>query len=224
MQSIPDSPTAATTAAETITLHGIQEDSTSARTAADVLDDQLFRKLAWQSAGIMALLFFVVAAIAFFFREPIGTLALLTVEYLGPIGIFFGVLAADGLTFPIPPTSYMFVTAAADAPVLPAVTAACIASLFGGSLAYFVGPFLTRVPILGRRIEFFRPRGQDLFDRWGLWTIAVAAITPVPFSIACWFAGIYRMPYRKFLAISLIRAPRMLAYYAIFALGWTSFT
>lgn len=192
------------------------------KSATDVVDDQLFRRLAWQSVIIMAVLFAIVAATALFFREPIAEIAVTMVEHLGPLGIFFGVLAADGLTFPIPPTTYMFVAVAASTPVIPALTAAFVASLFGGTLAYFVGPFLTRMPIIGHRIEAFRPRGQALFERWGLWTVAVGALTPLPFSIICWFAGIYRMPFRKFFLISLIRAPRMLVYYALFALGWTA--
>ncbi len=170
----------------------------------------------------MVVLFAIVAALAIFFRAPITEIAVTLVERLGPLGIFFGILLADGFTFPIPPTTYVFVAVAAETPIVPALTAAFIASLFGGTIAYFVGPFLTKMPFIGRRIEAFRPRGQALFERWGLWTVAVGAITPLPFSIICWFAGIYRMPFRKFFLISLIRAPRMLVYYALFALGWTA--
>ena len=38
--------------------------------------------------------------------------------------------------------------------------------------------------------------------------------------ITCWMAGIYKMPYGKFLLATLFRAPRMVAYYYLFVLGW----
>ncbi|MBA2664075.1 MAG: VTT domain-containing protein [Bradymonadaceae bacterium] len=190
--------------------------------ATDIVDDRLFRKLAWQSAGITLLLFAVVVIIALLFREPVTQIATVVIEHLGILGIFLGVLAADGLTFPIPPTTYLFVAVAAEAPMAPVLIAAGLASVLGGSLAYFVGPYLQKVPFLDRRIEAFRPRGEALFERFGGWTIAIAALTPLPFSIMCWFAGIYNMPYRRFFAITLIRAPRLVIYYGLFILGWTA--
>lgn len=190
--------------------------------AVDIADDPLLRKLLWQSVGAMVLLFGIVAILAIFLREPITMVAHRIVESLGLVGIFFGVLAADGLMFPIPPTTYLFIAVAANVPIIPVLIVCAVASFLGGALAYLLGPTLQRVPFINRRIEAFRPRGEALFKRWGGWTIAIAAVTPLPFSLVCWFAGIYRMPFARFISVSVVRAPRLLVYYGIFTLGWTA--
>jgi membrane protein YqaA with SNARE-associated domain len=192
-----------------------------AKTAAINLgNDRLLRKLAWQSVGAMGVMFGLIVTSALLFRQPISTLATAIIEHLGVWGIFVGVIAADGFTFPIPPTTYLFVAVAAGAPVIPVLAASAIASLFGGAIAYTVGPALQRLPFFGPRIEAFRPRGEALFKRWGVWTIAVAALTPLPYSVICYFAGIYKMPFKKFFVISLVRAPRLAVYLLLFTVGW----
>src|SRR5690606_279820 len=157
-----------------------------------------------------------VVATALFFREPIAALATTMIETLGVWGVFLGVIAGDGFTFPIPPTTYLFVAVASGVPFLPVLSACVIASFFSGSIAYGVGPLLLKVPFIGPRIEAFRPRGEALFRRWGVWTVAVAALTPLPYSLTCYLAGIYKMPFKNFFLISLIRAPRMVVYFLLF--------
>jgi membrane protein YqaA with SNARE-associated domain len=190
--------------------------------AVDIADDPLVRKLLWQSVAAMVVLFAIVATLAIFFKDPITSIAHQLVDNLGIVGIFLGVLAADGLMFPIPPTTYLFIAVAAGIPIIPVLIAAAVAGLLGGAMAYGLGPTLQKVPFLNRRIEAFRPRGEQLFKRWGSWTIAIAAVTPLPFSLICWFAGIYRMPFKRFISVSAVRAPRLLVYYGIFTLGWAA--
>ena len=61
-----------------------------------------------------------------------------------------------------------------------------------------------------------------LLKKWGLWTVVIAALTPIPFSIVCWFAGIYKMPYRPFFIGTLVRFLRFALFYYLFVIGWTS--
>src|SRR5690554_6088215 len=156
------------------------------------------RRLLWQSLGIMLVMFASAAALGYWLRDPITALATDFVRVLGPLGIFLGVLAADALSFPIPASTYLFAGVAADAAVFPVLIATSLASLIGGALAYLIGPQIARIPFLDRRLELFRPRGEALFKRWGAWAVGIAAVTPMPFSIICWLAGIYRMPFKRF--------------------------
>ena len=82
-----------------------------------------------------------------------------------------------------------------------------------------LGPYVGRVPFLRNKIEQWRVKGEHLFDRWGVWTVAIGALSPLPYSITCWFAGIYNMPYRRFFLATLFRIPRIIAYYMIFRPG-----
>ncbi len=179
------------------------------------------RNILVQTALITALLFGVVVLLATVFAEPTKALADWMVQTLGLSGIFLGVFAADAFTFPIPPDTYLLIAVASETGVVEVLSTICLASILAGITAYFVGPFLTKFPYLGHKIEHFRPRGEALFRRFGVWAVAIAALTPVPFSIVCWMAGIYNMPKGKFLATLLFRIPRFIGYFYIFVLGWS---
>ena len=49
----------------------------------------------------------------------------------------------------------------------------------------------------------------------------MGSISPVPFSLLCNLSGLYRVPFRIFLVLSLFRIPRLLVFYALIRLGWS---
>src|SRR5699024_2773959 len=120
-------------------------------------------------------------------------LSLKTVDYLGLSGIFLAVIASDAFGFPIPPSTFLFAAVASGSPVFGLLILISLTSILGGTIAYLIGPWIGKLPLLKRILERARPRGERLIDRWGVWAIGVAAITPLPFPIFCWLAGIYRM-------------------------------
>lgn len=188
----------------------------------DIADDPYLRHLASKSIAFLALSFFLVLALGYFLRDPITYYAGEAVTFFGPLGIFFGVLGSDAFGLPIPPSTVLFASVAAGAPAALVLLLVSTASLLGGTTAYFVGPFIGKLPILRTVLERFRPRGELLYKRWGTWTVLIAALTPLPFAPFCWLAGIYKMPFKRFVSAAFVRAPRMLVYYAIFVLGWTT--
>lgn len=179
------------------------------------------RLLVLRTVATTVLIVAAIAVVAVFARAPAERLADWVVGHLGNGGIFLAVVLADALTFPVPPDTYLLAAVASHADELSIVTIIAVASVIAGNFAYGLGPLLQHVPFLGTRIEKFRPKGEALFRKWGLWTVVVAALTPVPFSIICWFAGIYKMPYRPFFVGTLARVPRFVLYYYLFELGWT---
>ena len=56
--------------------------------------------------------------------------------------------------------------------------------------------------------------------RYGFWAIAVAAITPFPFSAATWASGAAGISPRIVLLGSLFRAPKVLFYFVLIVLSW----
>lgn len=188
----------------------------------DIIDDPFFRKLAWQTVAILFLAVVGIVLLAIFLKEPVTAAATSAVKTLGIPGIIAGVIASDVFGFPVPPSTYLFAAVAAGSPVTTLLILVSLTSIISGTLAYLLGPWIGKLPILCRILERFRPRGEVLIRRWGVWAVGVAAITPLPFPILCWLAGIYQMPYKRFFATTLLRAPRMIIYYALFALGWTS--
>jgi membrane protein YqaA with SNARE-associated domain len=56
-----------------------------------------------------------------------------------------------------------------------------------------------------------------MVQRYGRLTVALGALTPLPFSITCWCAGGLGMPLARFLPVSLLRVPRYVVYYLAIA-------
>ena len=178
--------------------------------------------LAVRSVAGLGLLLVAVIALGSVAGEMITPWAAVLIDALGPAGVALGVLASDALGVPVPPTTYVFVAVASGGPVLLLLCTAIFFSLLGASLAFCLGPHLGRLKIVRIRLERFESVGSPLFQKWGVWTVAVAAMTPVPFSVSCWLAGAYKMRYPPFLAATCFRIPQILGYYALFVFGWAS--
>ncbi len=166
-------------------------------------------------------LFGLAVLLSQYLEQPTRTFARWVLEELGLAGIFLSVLAADAFTFPVPPDTYLLVAVAAETTVVPILATVIVASLMATVIAYWFGPQIVKIPLIRKRVERFEAKGVALFQKYGLWTVTLAALTPIPFSIVCWFAGIYRMPFLRFVAATLTRIPRFIAYYYLIVLGWT---
>jgi membrane protein YqaA with SNARE-associated domain len=178
------------------------------------------RRLVLETLLFTAAVVCAVALLGYFFRAPLESVARWLIRALGYAGLFGGVFAADAFTLPIPPDFYLFVSIAGGSNVALTLIACSAASVLGGNLAYALGPYIGRMPLLQQRLADYRPRGEYLFEQWGGWAVGIAAMTPVPFSIVSWLAGIYRMRYPAYFVASLFRIPRIVGYYALYAYGW----
>lgn len=167
----------------------------------------------------LALVLVLIGLAGVFFHDALMAATNWAHETLGAFGLFVIVALADSVAVPIPPDVVLVVvanTSLADSwyVIVPALG---VVSTAAGSVGWLLGRRLgdTRVPTLlfGR----FRKRNQALVTRYGAWGVALGAMTPVPFSVTCWGAGMFNMPYRPFFAASLLRIPRHLLYYAAIA-------
>lgn len=60
---------------------------------------------------------------------------------------------------------------------------------------------------------------QRVLDRYGMKAVAVAALTPLPYSIFCWAAGAGRLSFKLFLLVSTLRFVRVVGYLYLIQLG-----
>lgn len=138
---------------------------------------------------------------------------------LGWPGLAVIVFCADSLTAPIPPDLVLIVVAKTELSHAWAwwVPLAGVLSSFAGTLGWLLGKWLGSragvAPLLAR----FRARHAGFVERYAGLTVALGALTPLPFSITCWSAGAVGMPLAKFFPISLLRVPRYVAYYLAIA-------
>ena len=121
---------------------------------------------------------------------------------------------AEASFFPIPPDVLLIAIVAARPAAWLRAAAACSAGSFAGAaVGYGIGAFLMVAvgePIIAfYGAEHHWDRFVALADRWGIWFLAVAAFTPIPFKVATIAAGATMLPLGPFLATTLLgRAAR----------------
>jgi membrane protein YqaA with SNARE-associated domain len=178
------------------------------------------RRSAIQAIVVLALLVALLGALGLAYEAELLAATAWVHRELGVPGLFGIVLACDGLGAPIPPDLVLVVTS--KTPLAASwkwlVPGFGVASASAGTLGWWLGKRLgeTRLAarLLGRRR---RARGEKLVARYGRWAVAIGAVTPIPFSITCWIAGTFRMPFTACAPMTLLRIPRYLVYYLAIA-------
>ncbi len=182
------------------------------------------RRLLWSSALAVIGLFAVVAMLGAWFREPLTSAGGWFVQTLGGPGIAIGFLIPDAFTVPIPNDAFLALGRAGQMPTGPLLAWAMLGSVCGGCLGWSIGRGLRRHGGVDR---FLSGRGRALdraLRRHGLWVVAVAAVTPLPYSMSAWAAGSTGMPLRHFVAVSMLRIIRIGGALALVDLGLMTVT
>ena len=126
----------------------------------------------------------------------------------------FLIALAESSFFPIPPDPLLIAIVAARPGIwLRAAGICAVGSFIGAAVGYAIGAaFMTTVgdPI----IAFYQgaeawDRFVELADTWGIWFLAAAAFTPIPFKVATIASGATGLAFVPFLLVSLVgRAAR----------------
>ncbi len=136
----------------------------------------------------------------------------------GLAGVVAMVFVMDVVIQPVSPDVVIISSTLGGANLLRAALVGGAGSVAAGIAGYFLGK---KIGSKGLK-NFFSPRnfekGVALFKKYGLWAIAAGALTPVPFSVVCWSAGIYKMKFPIFILKSVLtRFPRF------FVMGWVGY-
>ncbi len=96
---------------------------------------------------------------------------------------------------------------------------ALISNLLGASLAYYLGYKLghpTAIKIFGKKKV---DKTEKFLTKWEFWGVMIVGFTPLPYKLITWGAGIFELPFNRFLLASLIgRGAR----FALFTYGFQS--
>jgi membrane protein YqaA with SNARE-associated domain len=134
----------------------------------------------------------------------------------------FLIALVESSIFPIPPDVLLIaIVAARPASWLLAAVVCSAGSLIGAAVGYLIGAAFMLT--LGQPIiDFYGAHRQwatvvDLYTgEWGVWFLAAAAFTPIPFKVATIAAGATGMPFVPFLVVSAFgRAGRFVLVSAI---------
>lgn len=164
------------------------------------------------------------AALGWLFHEPLIEFGRWFVARFGGPGIAVGFYFPDAFTMPVPNDAFTAFGLWGGMPFARVVAWGSLGSLAGGSTGWLIGRHL-----LGRSDKlqaYIKRRGGDEMTahlrRGGRWFLAIAAVSPVPYSVTCWAAGATKMPYVEFLIISLLRIPRVAAFLWLIEQGFVS--
>jgi membrane protein YqaA with SNARE-associated domain len=178
-------------------------------------------KLTLQTVAGIAGLFAMMFVLAAKYRTELESMGLWFVTRYGYAGLFAGTFAADGFAFPIPPQFYLLAILTTKMPQVPAIAVMCVSSLLAGNFGFHLMRKIGGRPFLKRITARSQKRAEGLFARYGYWAVAIGAITPFPYWLLCYAAGLYKMPPRLFALFITLRIPRLLAMYAIIRAAWS---
>lgn len=164
----------------------------------------------------------LVSLLGHYFRVELETMGNAFLDRFGYIGIALGTYIADGLHCPVPPQFYMLASIVSGWSVVWTLVAVCVGSVLGGATAYSIARRASKLRPLKRLLACTQAKLDWLFARFGYWAVAIGSLTPIPYSFLCYVAGGYRMPPRIFFALSLFRIPKVVLYFYLVKLGWTS--
>ena len=121
----------------------------------------------------------------------------------------FGIALAESSFFPIPPDALLIPIVATHPTLWLRAAATCATgSLVGAAIGYGIGSGL--MATVGQPIiDFYGAahhwdRFVALADGWGIWFLAAAAFTPIPFKVATIASGAIALPFAPFLFVSLL--------------------
>ncbi|MEC7914320.1 MAG: VTT domain-containing protein [Chloroflexota bacterium] len=79
-----------------------------------------------------------------------------------------------------------------------------LASVLGAVLGHRLGSQFGR-PLLRKFVSETRIQsGESLFDKYGIWAVLVAAVTPIPYKVFTILAGVLKLDMKRFLIASII--------------------
>lgn len=135
----------------------------------------------------------------------------------GP-ALFLLVALNDFLVTPVSPDIALFLISQKSGGSYLLVCALGAASVLGGAAAWLCGRLLEN-RFRPARLEKFIITNHAMINKYGVWVVALGALTPVPYSLTCWAAGVLKMDFSKFSFMILLRIPRFLIYFYFFSLS-----
>ena len=94
-----------------------------------------------------------------------------------------------------------------------------LATFIGSLMGYFLGRYLGHPIITWLFGKKNVDKAEKVINKWGVWGVITAGLTPIPFKLMTWLSGAFEMPLKKFLiGVTLGRLPRYL--FVIYASKW----
>lgn len=192
--------------------------TTPLQTRQDDLGRQLRKHLLGALLSLVALVA-LAALLVVQFQAELDAFTLAVFASVGIGGLIAIIVFTDIFVSPFPPDSVLILITASEYHqywpwLIPLIG---LASSGAGCIGYSIGRLLSNKPWALRWFGTLHSKNEELVIKYGPWAVALGAMTPVPFSITCWTAGLMRLEFRRFVPPALLRVPRYVIYYAALA-------
>lgn len=186
-----------------------------------MIRDALFKTV----AGILAALV-VLGFLGFVYEPELEAFAQWVADRLGFAGLVAVILVTDTFVPPFPNDVLLLVVAKsvlkADWPVYVGILG--LVSAWAGIQGWALGRWLGRRSFMRVVFGEFKAEHEDQIRKYGGWAVLAGALTPFPFSVTCWGAGVLGLGFWPVLTACLFRIPRFYLYYGVIVTGVSFFS
>lgn len=181
----------------------------------DPFEDPEFRSHVKGAILSIIILTLVLIACGVMFEPELKSIGKMAYELMGIPGLSLLVLIGDSIITPIPPDIALMVVQQSDLSENAGwiVTWLGICSVCAGFLGWYLGHKLhdTSFPkrIFGNKLE----SAERLMKKFGPFAVGIGAMTPIPYSVTTWTAGMFDVSAKKMIIPTLLRIPRLWIYY-----------
>lgn len=166
------------------------------------------------------------ALLGYLYEEELISVTTWVVDQIGFPGLMVILMVTDTLVTPFPPDILLLVISKSplshDWPIYVGILG--VVSVVAGLTGYSIGRWLGHYHWAQRLFGGFKDDHRDFIQRYGFWAIVLGAVTPLPYSITCWAAGMLGIRWTTVLAASvLFRIPRFYLYYWLLSMAGTLF-
>ncbi|MCO6176294.1 VTT domain-containing protein [Flavobacterium sp. NRK F10] len=168
--------------------------------------------------AIMPLLLIIGALLIVNYRVmSISEMLLYVTQNFSKTFIFSLFFASESFLGLLPPDIFIAWTKTTEHPLL-YLSLLAVLSYLGGVVSYYYGRTLLLIPKINDYLEGRMSKHIRNMQKWGGFLIAVGALLPLPFAMACLAAGMIKFPQRQFFAFAALRIFRFVIYgFAIYS-------
>lgn len=177
------------------------------------------RRLLWQMAAGIVVVFALLVGLGLVFRAPLLDASRRFVEATGGWAVAVGYFLPDALLMPLPQEAVTTFALLGGVPFWEIVAWGCLGTLLAGPVAYVLGSQLARLPKIAALLARRGAKAHAMIMRYGPIGLAIGALTPLPYALTCYAAGALGMRWRTFLLVSLLRIPRVIFFLWLVELG-----
>lgn len=193
--------------------------TTAPAPAAAEVDPFDIRRIIRQAIIATVAIVAVVLGALFLFKDELAALSLAFVDTFGGFGIALGFFLPDAFTVPLPNDAFTFFGYKGGIPFWECVAWGTAGSLVGGSVGFLIGRSMQRTRWYKKIMLTRGKEVTQMVQRYAGWTLFIAAVFPIPYSLACWAVGAGGMRYSTFLLISTSRLFKVAFYLWLLAEG-----